>query len=206
MSFQMYICPSVREVILRKGVQPDPQKIKGLMDMPPPNNKREQAFLGIINYLGKFSPCTVAVCDLLQKLTSSRVAWTWNASYQSLFVKAKLLMQADVCMKYYDDSKPLYLETDAFGVDFGVALLQTWEGTTCQKEVVPDNTILYPLAFASICLTSIKCRYSNIEREMLGILHWLKKFHYYCFVRDVNVITDHKPLVAIFKKFNQHRV
>ena len=39
-----------REVILRNGVQPDPQKIKALIDMPPPNNKRElQAFLGIFS-------------------------------------------------------------------------------------------------------------------------------------------------------------
>ena len=35
---------------------------------------------------------------------------------------------------------------------------------------------------------------------MLGILHSLEKFHHYCFTRDVNIITDHKLLVAIFKK------
>ena len=36
--------------------------------MPPSNNKRElQAFLGIINYLGKVSPGTAAVCDPLPK-------------------------------------------------------------------------------------------------------------------------------------------
>ena len=41
------------EVISREGVQPDPQKIKALTDMPAPSNKKElQAFLGIINYLG----------------------------------------------------------------------------------------------------------------------------------------------------------
>ena len=80
--FRCTSVPFFGEVISRNGVQPDPQKIKALMDMPPPNNKRElQAFLGIINYLGKFSPGTAAVCDPLQKLTSSRVAWTWNTSY-----------------------------------------------------------------------------------------------------------------------------
>ena len=93
------------------------------MDMPPPNNKRElQEFWGIINYLGKFSPGTTAVCDPLQKMTPSGAAWTWNASYQSLFVKAKLIIKADVFMKFYDDSKPLYLETDASCVGLGAAL------------------------------------------------------------------------------------
>ena len=34
---------------------------------------------------------------------------------------------------------------------------------------------------------------------MLGILHGLEKFHHYCFGREVLAITDHKPLVSIFK-------
>ena len=43
-------------------------------------------------------------------------------------------------------------------------------------------------------------RYSNTEHEVLGILHGLEKFHHYYFGREVLVITDHKPLVAMFKK------
>ena len=188
-------------MISRRGVQPDPQKIKALTDMLAPNNKKElQAFLGIINYLGKFSPGTADVCDPLCKLTSSKVTWTWNASYQSLFNKAKLLIKSDMCMKFYNDTKPLYLETDASGVGLGAALLQTWEGTTCQKDTVPDNTVLCPIAFVSKSLTGTEHRYSNIEREALGILHGLKKFHHYCFKREVHIITDHKALVAILKK------
>ena len=66
--------------------------------------------------------------------------------------------------------------------------------------MVPDNAILCPIAFASKSLTGTEHRYSNIEREALGILHGLKKFHHYCFAREVHIITDHKPLVAIFKK------
>ena len=103
-------------------------------------------------------------------------------------------------MKFYDDTKLLYLETDASRVGLGAALLQMQEGMTCQKDVVPDNTTLCPTAFASKSLTGEEHRYSNIEREALGILHKLEKFHHYCFARKVLMITDHKPLVAIVKK------
>ena len=103
-------------------------------------------------------------------------------------------------MKFYDDTKPLYLETDASGVGLGAALLQLCKGTRCQKDVVPDNTILCPIVFASKRLTDTEQRYSNIKQEALGILHGLEKFHHYCFAREVLIITDHKPLVAIFKK------
>ena len=169
--------------------------------MPPLHNKKElQAFLGVINYLGKFSPSMATVCEPLQKLTLSRVVWTWNASYQPIYDKAKSLIKADACMKFCDESKPFYLETDASGVGLGATLLQMRDGVTCQKDITPDNTILQPIAFTSKSLTSAKCRYSNIEREVLGILQGLEKFHHYCFARDVNVITDHKTLVALFKK------
>ena len=164
--------------IEKRSHNQDPQKIKPSETCQCQTTKRNcQAFLGIINYLGKFSPGTADMCDPLHKLTSSKVTWTWNASYQSIFNKAKLLIKSDMCMKFYDDTKLLYLETDASRVGIGAALLQTWEGTICQKDMVPDNTILYPIALASKSLTGTECRYSNIEREALGILHGLKKFH-----------------------------
>ena len=116
-----------------------------------------------------------------------------------MFNKAKSLIKADMCMKFYN-TKPLYLETDASGIGLGAALLQMCKGTACQKDVVPNNTTLCPIVFASKSLTGTAHRYSNIDREALGITHGLKKFHHYCFAREVLIITDHKPLVAIFKK------
>ena len=149
----------------REGVQPDLHKIKALTDMPVPNNKKElQAFLGIISYLGKFSPGTADVCDPLRKLTSSKAIWTWNVSYQALLKKTKLLIKSDKHTKFYDDTKPLYLETDASGVGLSAALLQRHEGTTCQKDTVPKNTVLCLITFASKSLTGTQHGYSHTER------------------------------------------
>ena len=103
-------------------------------------------------------------------------------------------------MKFYDDTKLLYLETDASGVGLGTALLQWCDNTTCQKDRVPDNIVLCPIAFVSKSLTGAEQRYCSIAREALGILHGLEKFHHYCFGREVLIITDHKPLVPMFKK------
>ena len=109
--------------------------------MPAPKNKWGlQSFLSIINYLGKFSPGTAEVCEALRKLTSTRVAWTWNVSYQQMFNRAKSLIKAEVCMKFYDDAKPLYLGTDVSGFGLGAALLQLFNNTACQKGMAPENT------------------------------------------------------------------
>ena len=126
----MHFYSIIWEVISREGVQPDPQKIKALTDTLVPNNKKElKVFLGIINYLGKFSPGTTDVCDLMHRMTSSKMIWTWNASYQTLFNKAKLLIKSDMYMKLYDDTKPLYTYISEVGL--GAALLQMPKGTTC---------------------------------------------------------------------------
>ena len=123
--FKCMSIPFFGEVVSREGIQPDPQKIRALAEMLAPKNKRQlQTFLGIINYLGIFSPGTVEVCKPLQKLMSRKMTWTWNASYQQLFNKAKSLIKVEVCMKFYDDTKLLYLETDASGIGLGAALLQ----------------------------------------------------------------------------------
>ena len=103
-------------------------------------------------------------------------------------------------MKFYDDTKPLYLETDVSGVGLAAALLQLCNNIACQKGMAPDNTNLHPIMFASKSLTGAERRYSNIKQEALGILHGLEKFHHYCFGREVLIITDHKLLVSIFKK------
>ena len=88
----------------------------------------------------------------------------------------------------------------ASGIVLGAALLQLPDNTVCKKGIAPQNIALQLIAFASKSLTGVEWRYSNIEWEVLGILHGLEKFHHYCFRGEVLIITDHKPLVAMFKK------
>ena len=89
--FRCMSIPFFGEVVSRQGVQLDPQKVRPLTEMLVPKNKKElQAFLGIINYLNKFSPGMLEVCKPLRKLMSSKMTWTWNVSYQQLFDKGKL--------------------------------------------------------------------------------------------------------------------
>ena len=103
-------------------------------------------------------------------------------------------------MKFYNETQPLYLETNASGVRLGASLLQTRSGTSCPRDKTTDNIISRPIAFDSKSLSSVERWYTNIEREALGILYGLKKFHHYCFVRRESIITNHKPLVTISKK------
>ena len=43
-------------------------------------------------------------------------------------------------------------------------------------------------------------RYANIEREFLAVLFSVEHFRHFIYARNVTIITDHKPLLAIFQK------
>ena len=64
---------------------------------------------------------------------------------------------------------------------------------------------LYPIAYGSKTLTEAETRYANIERELLGVVGALEKFHYFTFGHPVVILTDHKPLIAISKKASNKR-
>ena len=100
-----------------------------------PNKIELQMYLGIINYLSKFSPSAANVCEPLQKLTSDKTLWTLNVSYQTLFNKLKSLIKYNVCMKFYDGTRPLYLETNTSWIALGSTLLQTRDGAIYPRDI-----------------------------------------------------------------------
>ena len=63
-----------------------------------------------------------------------------------------------------------------------------------------ERESLYPIAYGSKTLTEAETRYANIEYELLGVVGTWEKFHYFTFGREVRILTDHKPLIAISKK------
>ena len=66
------------------------------------------------------------------------------------------------------------------------------------KSEIPNN--LRPVAYASKTLTSCESNYSNIERELLGVLFSVLHFKHFTYGCKVHIITDHKPLVSLFRK------
>ena len=117
--------------------------------------------------------------------------------YQELYDKAKKIIKKDACLKFYDAPRPLFIETNAFGISSGTRLLQVRDDMNCRHDKIPDKGIGHPIAFTSKSLSSVEWCFSNTEYEALGTLYRLGKFHHYCFAREICSITDYKPLVVI---------
>jgi len=71
--------PYVGHVLSKDGLKPDPEKIKAVKEMKPPQNTKElKTFLGFIQYLGKFMPNMATVSAPLRELLEKKIARHWN--------------------------------------------------------------------------------------------------------------------------------
>ena len=63
---------------------------------------------------------------------------------------------------------------------------------------IPNN--LHPISYASKTLSETESSYSNIERELLGVVFAVTHFKHFTYGRPVTIIPNHKLLVSLFKK------
>ena len=138
----------------------------------------------MVNYLKRFSPVLTELAEPLRRLQKQDTIWAWESEQQQAFKKIKTALITLPVLAYFDKGKDHIIQTDASKTGLGAVLLQ--EGQ--------------PVVYASRALTETEKRYSNIERELLGIVFGLKRLHHYTFGSSITVETDHQPLTSIWKK------
>ncbi|XP_014663369.1 PREDICTED: uncharacterized protein K02A2.6-like [Priapulus caudatus] len=167
------------------GISPDPCKVEDIHAIPTPQDKEDlQRFLGMMNFLSPYIPKYADQVAILRDLLKKGVPYLWQEDHQEAYCQLRKAGQQDSSLKYYDPETPVTLEVDASSKGLGACLLQQGK----------------PVAYASKSLSPCQAQYSNIERETLGLVFGITRFHTYLFGRDFKVLTDHKPLVTICAK------
>ena len=84
----------IGHILNDKGIQPDPEKVRAIQDMPPPVDKKGvERLLGTINYLAKFIPNMSTVTHPMRTLLKSDVTFAWEEPQRKSFSKFSLLLQ-----------------------------------------------------------------------------------------------------------------
>ena len=175
----------VGHVFTSHGLQPDPEKVSAVTNMPPPDNVSAlQRFLGMVTYLSKFVPQLSELAGPLRELTHDNVAWCWLEQHKIAFNQIKDKLANSPTLRYFDVNKPVTLTCDASKFGLGAACLQ-------------DGA---PVAYASRTMKDHEQRYAQIEKELLAVCFACTKFHDFIYGEDIIVETDHQPLVTIVKK------
>ena len=171
------------------GVHLDPEKVDAVHALPAPTNVTElQEFLSMMSYLSPFVCGLSTLTAPLQELLRKDANFIWKASYEAAFQQVKQAIVSDTTLRYFNPSLPVTIQVNASQVGLGAALLQ-------------DNR---PIAFASKALTDAECRYTNIEREMLGVVFGVERFHTYIYGWSFTIKSDHKLLELISRKTCLH--
>lgn len=179
----------VGDTISAEGIKPDEAKVKAITNFETPKSKKDvQRFLGMLNYQARYVPDLSSKTQVLRNLTEEKNQFQWTVVEQKSFEELKAILTSTPVLKFFDPNKEIKISSDASSFGLGAVLLQRH-----------DNEWM-SVAYASRVMSDAETRYAQIEKEMLAISFACEHFHQYIFGQVVEVETDHKPLVSIFKK------
>ena len=107
------------------GHKPAKGKVQAIVEMPAPSCKKEvQSFIGMINYLSKFSARLSELALPIRELAKDKVAFNLGPEDQATFKLVKKEIAVASILAYYDPKKTTVLQTDGSINGLGTCLLQ----------------------------------------------------------------------------------
>ena len=160
-----------------KGLSPDPKRIAAVKRM---NLHRDvetmRSFLGLVNYLYRFSPCLAELSDSLTEICRQNVEFELNESVHVAFSRTKEEISKNVTLPYFNPGRLTTLQTDASKKGLGAVILQ-------------DSR---PVMFVFWALTGAEKNYQNLKRECLVTIWGMEKFYYFLYGKQFTLETYQK--------------
>ena len=171
---------------LKQGISPDPKKTEALNHMEFPLDKKTmRSFLGMVNYLNRYSAFSAHLAAPLSALTHQAMDYKPGKEHYENFNRLKMEVSNMRALPYFDVNAETILQMDASKKGLGACIIQ-------KMKVV---------CYASRALTKTEQNYQNLEREALGTIWGMEKFHFFLYGNEFTLETDQKPLVSIYKKY-----
>ena len=161
------------------GCKPAQSKVETIVDMPPPDCKKQvQSFIGMVNYLSKFSACLSELAEPIRDLSKEKVSFNRGSKHQEPFKLVKKEIATAPIQAYYNPRQTTVLQTDVSIKGPGACLLQ-------------DER---PVYVTSKALTEAQRGYVVIELESWVVAWVMEKFHHFLYANHFIFETDQKPL------------
>ena len=178
--------------ILAQGVEPQSSKCNKIINWPTPVSATDVcSFLGLVQYIAIFLPkltdCTVILTPLTTKAVHKDFP-TWTDGHDLAFWSIKQLVCSTECFTVIDHvnlgNNEIFVTCDTSDWRTGATLGfgPTWETAR-------------PVAFDSAQLSTAERSYPIYEKELLTIVHALKKWQLDLMGSPIYIYTDHKTLI-----------
>ena len=182
--------PVLGDLVSNKGVRPDPEKIKTIVEWPTPQSVKDlRKFLGLAAYLHKYSKNYADFARTLTQLLHKETGWDWSSECAEAFNSLKKsLVEAPILM-IADHHKPFHVVCDASDFAIGSALMQH-----------DDDNRERVVAYQSRQLKPAEKNYPVHDKELLSMKYALAKFRVYLLgTKPFMVFTDHASLRTAIK-------
>lgn len=172
-------------IVGRNGSCPDPEKVKAVQDWPVPGSVKDlRKFLGLVNYLHKYSKNFADLVRPLSNLLKKDVIWNWNKEHKESFDSLKKSLVEAPVLALPDDLKPYKVVCDASDFAIGCALMQ--DDPDGKERVV---------SYQSRQLKDAERNYPVHDKELLSMKYALTKFRVHLLgAPHFDVYTDHASL------------
>ena len=177
-------------VFSKDGISPSQDKVEAIIEAEKPKSSEEvRSFLGMAQYLSRFIPNYSSLVDPLRVLTKKNTTWKWGKNENQAFEDLKSSMANWKIISYFNVKHRTEVIVDASPIGLGAVLTQ----------IAPDGSKTI-VEYASRKLADTETRYSQTEREALGVVWACEHFDHYLMGAEFVVLTDHQPLLGIMAK------
>ncbi|KAG3157648.1 hypothetical protein PI126_g8211 [Phytophthora idaei] len=169
----------------KRGLQADPAKVKTIVEWPVPKNQKDlRKWLGLANYLHKYSANYADMAQPLSNLLKKDAPWCWEVGHDEAFQAVKESLLRAPILVLPDPDHPFSVVCDASDFAIGCALLQA--DADGRERVI---------AFESRQLKAAEKSYPVHDKELLDMKYALVKFRVHLLGSKPCVIyTDHASL------------
>jgi hypothetical protein len=167
------------------GVRADPEKIRSINEWPVPSSVKDlRKWLGLANYLHKYTPNYAALVRPLSNLLKKETEWLWSDLHQTAFEAVKTSLTSAPILALPDFERPFTVVCDASDFAIGCCLMQ-----------IDAKGVNRAISYQSRQLKAAELNYPVHDRELLAMKYALVKFRIYLLgSKPFIVYTDHASL------------
>jgi len=161
--------------------------VKAALEARVPTTASEvRSFLGLVNFSARFIPNLASIAEPLRMLTRSGQKFIWGPQQGKAFQMLKAKLSNVGILAHFQKHAATEVIVNASPVGLGAVIVQTQAD---ERRVI---------CYASRRLNRVERRYSQTEKEALGIVWACERFHQYLYGIHFEIVTDHKAVLYIY--------
>ncbi|XP_031111906.1 uncharacterized protein LOC116015878 [Ipomoea triloba] len=174
-------------MVTRKGIEPNPEKVKAILDMQPPGTLKElQRLTGRLAALNRFLSKSADRALPFFEAMKKREGFRWTEECQKSFDELKDYLQTPPLLSTSKEGEVLFLYLAASQKAVSSVLIRE------------EERVQHPVYYVSRALKASKIRYTPLEKVVYALVITARKLVPYLQAHPIRVLTD-QPLAGVLR-------